>query len=67
MSRAFKCDRCGDFREGRPTRYRVSEYESVNRLGNWTGRDTVASVQLCDSCGDEFESVVLDTLGGSDE
>ncbi len=67
MSRAFKCDRCGDFREGRPTRYRLSEYNSVNRLGNWTDRDTVACVQLCEDCGDVLESAVLDTIGDTHE
>jgi len=58
MSKAFRCDRCNEFQEGRPQRFKVREYLSAGFTG-WTDGKNHHKWELCDECKENL----IETLG----
>jgi hypothetical protein len=57
MARAYKCERCGELKEGTPKRIKVAEYLSTSTFG-WTDKDTKHKVEVCAECrGDLLEQL----------
>lgn len=53
MSNAFKCDRCNDFSEGKPQRFKIREYLSKGMTG-WSDSQTHMKWELCDKCKEDL-------------
>jgi hypothetical protein len=58
MSTAFKCDRCGEFHDGKSKIYKVAHYHRL-RLGMSDGT-TILRAELCDSCATHLEEMVVE-------
>ena len=67
MSKAYKCDGCGEYHDGQPQRYRLSEFGGISVTGGWTGRTTVEEAERCGPCASDLEGLVGEWLEGDDD
>lgn len=63
MTKAFKCDKCGNYEEGDPMRWRVSKFFSVSPFSGWSDRITERKAELCRDCEEELEDVFSGWFG----
>lgn len=64
MSHAYKCDRCGEFKDGIPNRVKVKEYMGDTAMG-WANSTTIEKAELCDVCEKKVTDVIRRVLNNT--